>query len=151
MKQYFFLIAAAGISLSCFAKINIQQKSQVNKIVGRNKNIGIAILRKEFDQIVKKKVLEMNQGKHFKTEEFITLIRIDNTIGMNEMTQESPENKKFCALFLSKYSEKAIYKLHAKLDLGMSYYSKKYNVYWGGIPHYNSIFRIIKPNRKIKN
>ena len=117
------------------------QKRSIN---ASYENKGIRLTQKIFDQMVIKDIAIMRQGKHVEIKDLIEMVRIDNTIGMNRLGLNNKQYEEFRMLFINKYSKLFINKLRAKLSRGMSYYSKTYNIYWGGIPHDNSMFRIIK-------
>jgi hypothetical protein len=71
--------------------------------------------------------------------DYILSVRIYNTLTMNHMVEENEKYRLFCDNF-SKKLEGAVKALKASISKGMGYYSKKYNLYFGGHPDKNSMF-----------
>jgi hypothetical protein len=118
-----------------------QERTQ-NPLPGEE--IGIKILVKDFDLKVYEsiKLLELNDTVNLNIQDIILWVRIYNTISFNQKSGEKLEYMNFVQLFnLNKNC--VIQKLSAKISKGMGFYSKKYNIYLGGIPHYNSQFKIL--------
>ncbi|MEO6520606.1 MAG: hypothetical protein ABIN91_02940 [Mucilaginibacter sp.] len=142
MKSSFLSLIIIGFLLFNFESAN-GQTSEKKPWVSSQKLVGIEIGQKAFDGMVKETVAMMKRG-HPKIEDLIKMVRIDNTIAINYLGDESKANKEFNSLFVPKFSKLAIKELHATHATGMCYYSKRYNVYWGGLPHYNSMFKIVR-------
>jgi hypothetical protein len=116
------------------------QISNAQKLMDAD-NIGIPINKKAFDNIVKNEFTIMKRNRGFSIQDALNIIRVDNTIKMRNLIVVKSIYKDFDLLLADKYSKLIIDRLNASVT-GGCFYSKKYNIYWGGIPRYNSIFRV---------
>ena len=147
-KMIFLLLLAFHSAQALFYPTITKGKAEdsiVNRqiIIPKREKIGIPITDDLFNHKVRQLLTIMQKEEHVTTQELITMVRIDNTIRMNNMIEKAPIYKNFTNLFAYKLSKLFIKKLHARLAVGMSYYSKSYNIYWGGRPRYNSMFKLI--------
>ncbi|SHN29604.1 hypothetical protein SAMN05216311_108226 [Chitinophaga sp. CF418] len=76
----------------------------------------------------------------------ITFIKIFNTIAKNrELKRSDPKYQVFEDLFRKKYLDISCKVIEGDIGRGMSYYSKKHDLYIGGPVHLNSQYHIIDP------
>ncbi|MES2063249.1 MAG: hypothetical protein V4456_15085 [Bacteroidota bacterium] len=136
MKIKLFFFVLLGLLLIDCTVVHSQSTNPLRT------KIGPVITQDAFTRMVKETVIKMKNGDRLKDSELIRIVRIDNTIEMNELNQATKENKEFKKWFDSKYYKLVVKRLHGTLGRGMSYYFEKYKVYWGGYPDSNSIFNI---------
>jgi hypothetical protein len=110
-----------------------------------NEQIGIEISQSDFDAKIARAIKVMSSRDSATIQDFIEFIRLHNTIEINNLENRKPYSV-FKELFTTKYLELTIAKLEATLSKGMSYYSRKYDLYIGGKPHVNSMYKILKSN-----
>jgi hypothetical protein len=108
------------------------------------KNNCMEIGKLEFEYLIKNEFDLMQKNDSLTIEKAIIRIRIYNTIAHNTNLQLAEDYKQYNAIFFEKYIEKSAQILEALPSRGMSYYSKKYNLYIGGIPHKNSQYCILE-------
>lgn len=106
-------------------------------------SVGIKISQSEFDRKVEYGLSELSSTNEIVIDDYILLVRIYNTIEVNTMQDKKENYEKFIKLFVPVHIEKAEKKLEATVTKGMAYYSKKYDIYIGGRPHNNSMFRLM--------
>ena len=105
-----------------------------------NQNIGIEISKQNFDTMFQKYLYKMENGSLFEIEDYLTIIRLNNTIEKGNLTY--PKAKEYNELFTNKYLIKAVEILDASLWKGGAFYSIKYGLFIGGKPHQNSQYYI---------
>jgi len=105
-------------------------------------NIGIPIEAQAFLTLVTQALEKMANTADFSTDEHITLVRIWNTIQANKLSDKQATFKRYTEQYRTTYMPQAIAKLEASLTKGMSWYSQKYDIYIGGIPHENSQYQL---------
>ena len=109
-------------------------------------SIGILIKKEDFDSIFlyySSYVKTINKNK-LSINDCIEITKLYNTIGFNSLGLIDSSYSKFVH-FVDEYLYIEIFKkLEAQLSIGGGLYSKKYNVYIGGIRDKNSIYRFIK-------
>ena len=115
--------------------------------MSNNKEIGIEISSTEFNCELDKYIVYMDSCDNLKIQDFIIIARIYNTIEMNNLNDTKESYKIFINKFTSKYLNLVIKGLEATLTKGMCYYSKKYDLFIGGEPHNNSMYRIIQDKK----
>ncbi|MES2279401.1 MAG: hypothetical protein V4592_25440 [Bacteroidota bacterium] len=142
MKINIAMIIVGGLLIFNNNTVQAQVKRNHNLL---NRDVGPIVTSKAFDQMVNEMMTKMKSDKQLKIDDLVTIVRIDNTIGMSAVIEVSKVYDEFDTLFVSKFLGLTVKRLHAKLGNGMGFYSPKYNLYWGGYPDYNSMFRIIKP------
>lgn len=99
-------------------------------------NIGIPIKKTVFDKKVSNYIKLMGDWTRFKTEDYIDMIRVYNTIG-GSMPIKNDFYKMYYTVFLVMYYKLAAKDLDANLSKGMAMYSKKYNIWLDDVPHGN--------------
>jgi hypothetical protein len=130
------------ISVMFFVNLNIANAQTDDLHCQHIGRIGIPISQVKFNGMVGEanKAIKEND---LNTKNIITIIRIINTIQFDHLTDQTNANKEFFRLFNEKKcGDVFVKKLGAKDNIGGSYYSKKYKIYWGGIPDDNSKFLI---------
>ncbi len=111
---------------------------------------GIPIGETEFRLIVANELEKMKMvtsSMYISTDEAIVMTRIFNTLNVyREMrVKDAPNNYgAFYEIFFRKYFFKIVEIIDGKIAKGMSYYSKKFNLYIGGLEHQNSQYFILK-------
>ena len=75
-------------------------------------------------------------------EDYVTLIRLWNTIDLRRLSQQDSLYHDFAKAFYPAYAERIVKHLHAIPSKGMALYSKEYDIYLGGKPHANSQYRL---------
>jgi len=136
MKVKFFFCALVGLLFAGFITVFGQSTNPLRT------KIGPVITQNTFNRMVEKTVVKMKKGDKLNDSALIKIVRIDNTIVMNDLHKATKANKEFKKWFDSKYYKLVTKRLHGTLGPGMSYYFEKYKVYWGGYPDSNSIFNI---------
>ena len=104
---------------------------------------GIPIARDEFRTLVDGYMarLEADDGS-LGAEDYVTMIRLWNTIEFGRMRGEDPLFDRFAAAFFPAQVGRANDILGATPSKGMALYSREHDVYLGGRPHANSQYRI---------
>ncbi len=111
---------------------------------------GIPIGEIEFRLIVVNELEKMKidtSSVNISTDEAIVMVRIFNTLNVyREMRVKNAPNNygAFYEIFFKKYFFKIVKIIDGKIAKGMSYYSKKFNLYVGGFEHQNSQYNILK-------
>jgi hypothetical protein len=76
-------------------------------------------------------------------DDYVSMVRIWNTIVFMRMGTNEPALAHFASSFLPAYAERISRALGALPTKGMALYSKQYDLYIGGKPHANSQYRLI--------
>lgn len=138
MKRKVIYIAFFGLFLLTTA-INGQNKSSnMNNEI----EIGIEILKQNFNNKVDTYINIMSSEDTITLQDYINMVRVYNTLEMRNLVSQQKTYMEFMKLFTTKYLELAAKKLESTLTKGMCYYSQKYNLYIGGKPHENSMYKI---------
>lgn len=140
MKAYkYFLLLIAVLLLSTVAKA--QDSTHVTKF--NQTDIGIPITKTEFDEKVSNYIKLMSDWTRFKTEDYIDMIRVYNTIG-GSLPIKNDFYKMYYTVFLVMYYKLAAKELDAKLSKGMAMFSRKYNLWLDDVPlgNDNSRFKV---------
>lgn len=105
--------------------------------------IGIPIERDEFRALVDgyAQRLEADDGS-LGPEDYVTMIRLWNTIEFGRLRQEDPLFGRFAAAFFPATVQRATEVLGATPTKGMALYARAHDVYLGGRPHANSQYRV---------
>jgi outer membrane receptor for monomeric catechols len=142
MKRSLFLATLVGfLFLSCA----IARAQVVKEHFLPRQPIGIPVSKKQFDSTISNAVITMREKYNGNANDMIKIARLYNTLEFDHMIDETKTNKEFIHLFDSKrYDILFIKKLDATERIGGSYYSKKYQIYLGGLPDNNSKYRIVK-------
>ena len=111
-------------------------------------NIGIAIKDSVFDKMVITYIEMMKNHDMPTVGNAIDMIRICNTIELDRLSKSKEIYSKYEEHFIPIYIKIAGETLDGEPSLGMAYYSRKYNIWIGGIPtdesYANSIYCIVK-------
>ena len=75
---------------------------------------------------------------------YIDMARIYNTIDQNKLVDEKDIYKEFMRLFVPDFARLACIKFETGSGKGLCEYSSKYDIYLGGMPHDNSMYKIIR-------
>jgi hypothetical protein len=124
-------------------------KSQAQSDIERrswlaDSSLGIVISAHQFDSLVVSLLtLFGSDTSEKKIDDYLSLIRVGNTIEFDELSDSSNECKKLLNLYLLKYMRKIAKLTDATLSIGWSYYSKKYDLQIGGVKTKNNCYRII--------
>lgn len=111
---------------------------------------GIPIGEIEFRLIVANELEKMKIDTfsvNISTDEAIVMVRIFNTLNIyrDMRVKDAPNNYgAFYEIFFKKYFFIIVKIIDGKIAKGMSYYSKKFNIYIGGLEHQNSQYYILK-------
>lgn len=108
-----------------------QSPTRVNKF--NQNNIGIPITKTDFDRKVSNYIKLMGDWTTFKTEDYIDMVRVYNTIG-GSLPVKNDFYKMYYMVFLVMYYKLAAKELDAKLSKGMAMYSEKYNLWLDDVP-----------------
>jgi hypothetical protein len=142
MRDFFLLMVIVGFLFVNPAIVSAQAERQH---MLTSEEIGIPISHTEFKNLVKKTATTMPDVKGIKISTLIKLIRIENTLEFNEITEATEANKRFSSLFVkNNYRGSFKKKMGAIEGIGGSLYSKKYKIFLGGLPDSNSKFRLVK-------
>jgi hypothetical protein len=134
-KYILFFAVIYCLLLSCQNKDITMKKA--------NKS-GIEIFLPDFNKKIEKYLNLMLSNGELNQLDYIAMVRIYNTLEINNLISEKKTYDEFMNSFIPKFLLKAEKELEATLSKGMSYYSKKYNLYIGGKYHNNSIYKIKK-------
>jgi hypothetical protein len=109
---------------------------------------GIGISLTKFNSLIDSFNYIMQYNKSMTEQNYITAVRLDNTISFNVLDLKDVRFKKFKKLFEPKYLNLAIATLDGLPSRGGGFYSKKYDLYIGGTPNNNSsMYSVIVDNR----
>lgn len=106
-------------------------------------DVGIPIGKSDFDKKVSNYLELMSKWTVFKTQDYIDMIQIYNTIG-GSIPIKSDFYKEYYIVFFVMYYKLAAKELDAKLSKGMAMYSAKYKLWLDDVPlgNDNSRFKI---------
>jgi hypothetical protein len=136
MKTLFSLL----IILELFCSTTVSKAQHISKKM--KFDIGISIDQKSFDNLTKKELAVMQSNRNIGIKDIINIIRIDNTIRMDELIELKSMYNNLDSLLDNKYGKLFVNRLNARWSKGGAFYIKKYNIYWGGTPHQNSMFKV---------
>jgi len=103
--------------------------------------IGIEISRSQFDSLVILYLDKIEKEKKLSIKQQIDLVRLVNTIDQYNL---SGDNKKLLDLYYQNIFENSLKELEAKPWKGGCQYSEKYDLFIGGKPHQNSLYKIVE-------
>jgi hypothetical protein len=112
-------------------------------------DIGIPVEMKRFRALAAEYLARMESGVELSTEDYVTMARLWNTILFRHLDQDNELFRRYNTAFFPHYIERIANSLDAMVSKGMSYYSKTYDLYIGGKPHPNSIYRL-KPEEEVE-
>lgn len=113
-----------------------------------DEEIGIPIGRDEFRALVDGYAQRLEaDDDSLGAEDYVTMIRLWNTIEFGRLRQEDPLFDRFAAAFFPAQVQRATDVLGATPSKGMALYSREHDVYLGGRPHANSRYRLTQSLR----
>lgn len=105
---------------------------------------GIVISAQQFDSLVKSLLVKFKSDtSEKKIEDYISLVKVCNTIGFDQLAVSCRECNDLDSLYASKYLKIIAKVMDATVSIHYSLYSKKYDLQIGGIRTKNNHFRII--------
>lgn len=104
--------------------------------------IGIPIYRNDFDLLVYKYTIILQKKSPLKINDCIAIVRLFNTVYYSELNKQVLYKKLIDAL-TPDYSNLIINELEAKEQKGLYFYSKKYDISFGGPSTNNNTFKIV--------
>jgi len=118
-------------------------QDSVRYIRENDTTIGIPITKTEFDKKVSKYIGLMSDWTKFTPEDYIEMVRLQNTIGDSNLIKVD-YYRMYYQIFLVMYLKPVGKTLDARMMKGMSMYSKKYNIWIGDRPfgNSNSLYKI---------
>jgi hypothetical protein len=131
MKVYIYKLLLMGFLLINAAVTKAQDSTRV--INFNQTNVGIPITKAEFDGKVSKYIKLMGEWTTFKTEDYIDMVRVYNTIG-GSLPIKNDFYKMYYMVFLVMYIKLAATDLDAQLSKGMAMYSVRYKLWIGDVP-----------------
>lgn len=137
MKVYICNLFLSGFLLLIVSSAKAQDSTHVIKFNFNETNIGIPITKTVFDKKVSNYIKLMGDWTPFKTEDYIDMIRVYNTIG-GALPIKNDFYKMYYTVFLVMYYKLAAKELDAELSKGMAMYSRKYNIWLDDVPHGNA-------------
>jgi len=84
----------------------------------------------------------MKSGHEMTKEDYVTMIRLWNTIEFRRLGPKDPLFHRYAAAFFPGYVERISKSLNAQPTKGMALYSKEYDIYLGGKPYPTSQYRL---------
>ena len=141
MKVYICNLFLSGFLLLNVSFTKAQDSTHVIKF--NQTGFGIPITKTNFDRKVSNYLKLMSDWTMFKTEDYIDMVRVYNTIG-GSLPIRNDFYKMYYTVFLVMYYKLAAKDLDAKLSKGMAMYSAKYNLWLDDVPlgNDNSRFKI---------
>lgn len=141
MKRYIFNFLLCG-----FLLLNIQfvrAQDSTLSIKPNQTDVGIPIAKTNFDRKVSNYLVSMSKWTVFKTEDYIDMVRVYNTIG-GSLPIKNDFYREYYTVFLVMYIRHAAISIDATLSKGMAMYSKKYKIWIGDVPlgNNNSRFKV---------
>jgi hypothetical protein len=129
--------------LSCF-------ELQAQSIIGGEErqralkdSLGIVIPAHQFDSLVGFLLIKFKDSSEKKIEDYILLVKVGNTIAFDQLFDSCRECNELYNLYLFKYMKTIAKVTDATISIGLSYYSKKYDLQIGGVRTKNNYFRIV--------
>ncbi len=99
---------------------------------------------REFRTLVADYVDRMDRGMSFSTGDYITMIKLFNTIGADRLAADDPLFARYVGAFFPSQVEPAAQRLGAVATKGMALYSREHDLYIGGPAHDPSRYRIAR-------
>lgn len=85
---------------------------------------------------------DMKRAKDFSPLENVDMVRIWNTIESKHLAPTDEIFRDYAKLYVAEFLAESARKLEATVSKGMCFYSKKYDLYIGGKPHWNSEYTL---------
>ena len=141
-KRGFLTLLIFLFYISSYGNVRtLSNKSNENRKID---TLGIPMSAEQFDSlagIILIKFQSFDDSKSLKDD--IIFIRVINTIHFERLIDKSNKYDSLNNLFFKKYLNKIVDITDAKISIGMSYYSKKYDLQIGGKKTENNFYRII--------
>jgi hypothetical protein len=99
---------------------------------------------RDFHDLVADYLDRMDRGTSFSTEDYITMIKLFNTIGADRLAVDDPLFARYVAAFFPSQVEPAAQRLGAVATKGMALYSREHDLYIGGPAHAPSRYLIAR-------
>jgi hypothetical protein len=146
----FYLVSLCAI---LFLSIPICNGQNNSRNIFDAKNFGIEISEKDFIQHVDTCIKIMKSVDTIKVQTYmitneieiqtyIEMARLHNTINANNLFNEQDIYKEFERLFIPDFALLACFMLETRPSKGGCEYSSKYDIYFGGMPHDRSMYKI---------
>src|SRR5262245_9803931 len=113
--------------------------------MGDETGIGIPIGTTEFRRLVEQYLARMEAGDQMSADDYVTMTRLWNTIEHDRLVERDEIFQRYYATFFPAYVARVERALGAITTKGMALYSRDYDLYLGGKPHANSLYRIQNP------
>jgi hypothetical protein len=110
--------------------------------------IGIAASADEFRRLVEHYLARMDDGSDMSNDDYVTMTRLFNTIEHGRLAERDDTFRRYRAAFFPNYVARIERALGATPTKGMALYTKAYDLYLGGKPHANSMYRITDAPRR---
>ena len=105
-------------------------------------DMGLPISTERFLALVTDYLSRMESGDEMTTEEYVTMVRLWNTIEFRRLGPRDPLFHRYAVAFFPAYVERISKSLTAQPTKGMALYSKEYDIYLGGKPHPGSQYKL---------
>ena len=107
-------------------------------------SLGIPISSHQFDSLVQGLLNRFRSDTSVANiENDLQLVKVYNTIGFNFLQDNKDIYNEYFILFNTKYLDRIVKVLNAKMTKGLSYYSRQYDLQIGGWKTRNNFYRII--------
>jgi hypothetical protein len=103
---------------------------------------GFPISTEEFRTLVSDYLRRMESGYEMTTEDYVTMIRLWNTIEFRRLGPRDSLFHRYAVAFFPAYVERISKSLNAQPTKGMALYSKEHDIYLGGKPHPRSQYKL---------
>jgi hypothetical protein len=101
----------------------------------------IEIRKQTFDALILDYISRIKESHpEFSLKDYITLVRIWNTISINNLQAEEEHYLEFYNLFYTDLFKLACTELQATLTKGLAFYSEEHDLWFGGTLNENSYF-----------
>jgi hypothetical protein len=116
--------------------------------MGDEADIGSPIDAAEFRRLVEQHLARMEAGSDMSTDDYVIMTRLFNTIAFGQLVQRDEIFRRYHAAFFPRYVAPIQQALDATPTKGMALYAKDHDLYLGGKPHANSMYRITEAPRR---
>jgi hypothetical protein len=122
---------------SCFRSNSFGQKCTTD-------TFGIRISIKQFDSLTQYLLVKFHSDSSLKSmEDYLQIVRVGNTIVFDQMEDNNKSYNELYYLYGRKYMPTIAKVLDAEISIGLSFYSKKYDLLIGGRKTKNNFYRIV--------
>jgi hypothetical protein len=120
----------------------MSEEQSNSKDSGSVEKVGIPIDADRFRILVTEYLQRMDANEDMDVKDYITLTRIWNTILFNSLGQKDELFNCYSTVYYPKYMERISRSLGALPTKGMALYSKEYDLFIGGKPHFHSMYKL---------